>query len=68
MRPGEVDFKDAPGRLHTEIFGKLTNTPWYGDAVYDRFSDAEYQRRFDATQEPLVARANSSSCSRNMSV
>jgi hypothetical protein len=53
MRPGEVDFTDAVGKLHTEVFGKVANTPWYGDAVYDRFSDAEYQRRFDATQQKM---------------
>ena len=51
MTPGDVDFKEAAGKLHTEVFGRVANTPWYADAVYERFSDAEYQRRLDATQE-----------------
>jgi Xaa-Pro aminopeptidase len=53
VTPGDVDFKDAVGKLHTEVFGRVANTPWYADAVYERFSDAEYQRRFDATQEKM---------------
>src|SRR5688572_27775359 len=48
MTSGDVDFKDAVGKMHTEVFGRVTNTPWYADAVYERFSDAEYQRRFVA--------------------
>ena len=53
MTPGDIDFKDAAGKLHTEVFGRVANSPWYGDAVYERFSDAEYQRRTDATQEKM---------------
>jgi Xaa-Pro dipeptidase len=53
MSPGDVDFKDAVGKLHTEAFGGVTNSPWYADAVYERFSDAEYQRRFQATREKM---------------
>ncbi|HEX2152500.1 MAG TPA: Xaa-Pro peptidase family protein [Acidimicrobiia bacterium] len=53
MVPGDIDFADAAGRLHTEAFGQVFNSPWYADAVYDRFSDAEYQRRFAATQEKM---------------
>ena len=53
MSPGDVDFKDAVGKLHTEAFGSVSNTPWYADAVYERFSDAEYQRRFQATREKM---------------
>ena len=39
--------------MHTEVFGRVANTPWYSDAVYERFSDEEYQRRFTATQEKM---------------
>ena len=53
MSPGDVDFKDAVGKLHTEVFGSVANSPWYADALYERFSDAEYQRRFDATREQM---------------
>ena len=53
MTPGDIDFKDAAGRLHTEVFGRIANSPWYSDAVYERFSDAEYQRRFDVTQAKM---------------
>ena len=53
MTPGDVDFKEAAGRLHTEVFGRVANTPWYSDAVYPRFSDEEYRRRFDATREKM---------------
>lgn len=53
MTPGDIDFEQAAGKLRTEVFGHVANTPWYSDAVYDRFSDAEYQRRFDVTQEKM---------------
>lgn len=50
---GDVDFEEITGRLHTEAFNRVRNTPWYRDAVYERFSDAEYQRRFKATQDKM---------------
>lgn len=51
----DVDFQDIRGRLHTgEGFGRIRNTPWYRDAVYEKFSDGEYQRRFRATQEKMA--------------
>jgi Xaa-Pro dipeptidase len=53
MTPGDVDFSEAAGKLHTDLFGKVANSPWYADAVYDRFSDAEYRRRFTATQDKM---------------
>lgn len=53
MTPGDIDFEQAAGKLRTEVFGQVANSPWYADAVYERFSDAEYQRRFDATQEKM---------------
>jgi Xaa-Pro aminopeptidase len=53
MTPGDVDFQQAAGQMHTELFGRIANSPWYGDAVYERFSDAEYERRFDATREKM---------------
>ncbi len=35
-------------------FGNLTGTPYYGDAVYDRFSEAEVRRRLDRTREKMA--------------
>lgn len=49
----DVDFSDITGRMHTDAFNRVRNSPWYGDAVYQRFSDAEYQRRFKATQDKM---------------
>jgi Xaa-Pro aminopeptidase len=31
-------------------FGTLSDTPYYKDAVYERFSEAEHRRRLDATR------------------
>lgn len=53
MTPGDVDFGEAAGKLHTDLFGRVANSPWYADAVYERCSDAEYRRRFDATQAKM---------------
>jgi Xaa-Pro aminopeptidase len=53
MTPGDIDFKDAVGKMHSEVFGGVANSPWYSDAVYERFSDGEYQRRFDATRAKM---------------
>lgn len=37
-------------------FTDIVNSPWYSDAVYERFSDAEYQRRHEAARR-LMAEA-----------
>jgi len=34
-------------------FANLAGTPYYEDAVYDRFSEAEYRRRLDRTREKM---------------
>ena len=36
-------------------FTDLVDTPWYGDAVYDRFSDDEYARRHRVARELMAA-------------
>lgn len=51
---GHVDFADLAGRMHTEGFGRVINSPWYGDAVYERFSDTEYERRLRATRDKMA--------------
>lgn len=43
------DFADVRTALDSNAnFADVVNTGWYADAVFDRFSDAEYQRRYDA--------------------
>ncbi len=54
MTVGDIDFKELTGRMHTPDFGRVVNSPWYGDAVYERFSDAEYQRRIKATKDKMA--------------
>jgi Xaa-Pro aminopeptidase len=39
----------------SENFAEICNSPWYSDAIYDKFSDAEYERRHNAARE-LMAR------------
>ena len=56
ITPGDIDFREAVGKLHTDVFGRVANSPWYADAVYERFSDAEYRRRWQATQEKMARR------------
>ncbi len=40
----------------TEHFEQVIGTPWYRDAVYENFSDAEYQRRYTLLREKMAAR------------
>ena len=35
-------------------FQAVYNSPWYADAVYDKFSDAEFKRRHDLAREKMV--------------
>lgn len=37
---------DKPGN-----FTAICNSPWYTDTVYDKFSDAEYQRRYNHARQ-----------------
>lgn len=39
---------------HSENFVEICNSPWYSDAVYDKFSDAEYQRRYDLARQKMA--------------
>jgi Xaa-Pro dipeptidase len=38
---------------HGQAFARMTNTPYYRDAVYPQFSRAEYERRFDALRAKM---------------
>lgn len=49
-----ADFADIRGSLDDkENFGNLINTGWHHDAVYERFSDDEYERRHRALHERM---------------
>ena len=39
----------------SDNFEAIFNSPWYTDAVYEKFSDAEYARRHEAARK-LMAR------------
>lgn len=38
----------------SENFEDICNSPWYSDAVYDKFSDEEYARRHNLAREKMV--------------
>ena len=49
-----VDFEEARGRLDERAyFGDMRDTPYYREAVYPTFTDAEYERRYAATREKM---------------
>ena len=46
---GQYEFSKVSHALHVnKNFGNLEDSPWHRDAVYPRFSDAEYKRRHEA--------------------
>jgi Xaa-Pro aminopeptidase len=49
------DFATVRGELDRSAhFGTLAHTPYYTDAVYEHFSDAEHQRRLRLTREKMA--------------
>ncbi len=51
---GEYDFETVRGALDNGAnFANLRGSPYYDDAVYDRFSDAEYHRRLERTRAKM---------------
>ena len=48
-----VDFEQIRTVLDRG-YENVRNSPWYTDAVYDKFSDAEYQRRWRLTREKMA--------------
>jgi Xaa-Pro aminopeptidase len=38
----------------SENFREIYNSPWYSDTVYEKFSDAEYQRRYALAREVMA--------------
>jgi ectoine hydrolase len=50
-------FDEISTRLDDgRVFNALIDSPYYRDAVYERFSDAEYQRRYAALREVMRQR------------
>ena len=48
------DFSEHYNQLdNREVFSNLINTPWYEDSIYPRFSDAEFERRYQLTREKM---------------
>jgi Xaa-Pro aminopeptidase len=49
-----TDWNEVRHELDTSFnYADITNTPWYADAEYDRFSDAEFHRRHDAARSRM---------------
>lgn len=49
------EFATVRGALDNSAhFANLVESPYYEDAVYDRFSDAEHQRRLDLTRQKMA--------------
>ena len=38
----------------SDNFGAIYNSPWYSDAVYDKFPDSEFKRRHDHARQLMV--------------
>lgn len=54
--PGH-DFQQVRDQLDKrEFFGDVRNTGWHSDAVYEKFSQAEYQRRYELTRNSMAKR------------
>ncbi len=51
--PGH-DFQEIRTRLDTGVFNSMRNTPYFADAVYPKFSPAEYDRRYELTREKMA--------------
>lgn len=48
------DFEQVRERLdESEAFGDMRNTPYYEDADYPKFSDEEYERRYELTRAKM---------------
>jgi hypothetical protein len=45
----QYPFAEIKDRLDDwRIFNNMVDSPYYRDAVYEKFSDGEYQRRYEA--------------------
>jgi Xaa-Pro aminopeptidase len=49
-----IDFQQIRTRLDSGESSGMRNTPYYQDAVYPKFSPAEYERRYKLTREKMA--------------
>lgn len=49
-----ADFTEIRTRLDSAASAGMRNTPYYADAVYPKFSTAEYARRYQVTREKMA--------------
>ena len=50
-------FAEIKGRLDDwRVFNNMIDSPYYRDAIYEHFSDAEYQRRYEALRSKMRER------------
>jgi Xaa-Pro aminopeptidase len=55
--PTYYPFSEISGRLDDwRVFNNMKGSPYYQDAVYEQFSDAEYQRRYDGLRAAMRER------------
>jgi len=48
------EWEETRSKLdHGQSFARMSNTPYYRDAIYPQFSRAEYERRFAALREKM---------------
>ena len=51
------NFADVRSQLDNgKFFGDVRNTGWHHDTVYEKFSAAEYERRYALTRTAMTAR------------
>ncbi len=49
------DFQQVRGELdNSEHYSDIRNTGWHNDAVYEKFSEAEFARRYKLTREKMA--------------
>lgn len=49
------DFQEVRDQLDKrEFYGDVRNTGWHNDAIYEKFSESEYQRRYELTRESMA--------------
>jgi Xaa-Pro aminopeptidase len=54
MSVSTAEFESIRGTLdHSGAFARMRGTPYYEDAVYERFSEDEYRRRYERTRAKM---------------
>ncbi|MCP4362211.1 MAG: hypothetical protein GY796_29745, partial [Chloroflexi bacterium] len=51
------NFSDVRDKLDQgKYYGDIRNTGWHRDAIYEKFSEAEYERRYQLTRQAMAKR------------